>query len=75
MHVALTGATGFIGSHLLTALQENGHHVTALVRDDARADIVASRGATPAVVDLHDQAARRERAERRRRRHPHGQPR
>jgi nucleoside-diphosphate-sugar epimerase len=57
MHVALTGATGFVGSHLLTALQENGHHVTALVRDDARADIVASRGATRAVVDLYDQAA------------------
>ena len=54
MRVALTGATGFIGSHVLTELQEHGHEVTALVRDDAQADIVAARGATPAVVDLYD---------------------
>ena len=54
MRVALTGATGFIGSHVLTELQEHGHEVTALVRDDAQADVVAARGATPAVVDLYD---------------------
>ena len=54
MKVALTGATGFIGSHVLTELQEHGHEVTALVRDDAQADVVAARGATPAVVDLYD---------------------
>jgi nucleoside-diphosphate-sugar epimerase len=39
MKVALTGATGFIGSHVLTELQDHGHEVTALGRD---------------VVDLHD---------------------
>ena len=54
MKVALTGATGFIGSHVLTELQEHGHEVTALVRDGARADIVAARGAKAAVVDLYD---------------------
>ncbi|HEX6453601.1 MAG TPA: NAD(P)H-binding protein, partial [Trebonia sp.] len=54
MKVALTGATGFIGSHVLTELQEHGHEVTALVRDDAQADRAAGRGATPAVVDLYD---------------------
>ena len=54
MRVALTGATGFIGSHVLTELHERGHEVTALVRDDAQADIVAARGATPTVVDLYD---------------------
>jgi nucleoside-diphosphate-sugar epimerase len=54
MRVALTGATGFIGSHVLTELHEHGHEVTALVRDDAQADVVAARGATPAVVDLYD---------------------
>ncbi len=57
MKVAITGATGFVGSHVLTELQEHGHKVTALVRDDAQADIVASRGATPAVVDLYDRTA------------------
>jgi nucleoside-diphosphate-sugar epimerase len=54
MNVTLTGSTGFIGSHILTELQEHGHEVTALVRDDAQADNVAAKGATPAVVDLYD---------------------
>jgi nucleoside-diphosphate-sugar epimerase len=57
MKVALTGATGFIGSHVLTELQKHGHEVMALVRDDTQADIVASRGATPAVADLYDRTA------------------
>src|SRR6476619_3320530 len=54
MHVALTGATGFIGSHVLTELQEHGHQVVALVRDDAQADLVAAHDVSPTVVDLHD---------------------
>jgi nucleoside-diphosphate-sugar epimerase len=57
MKVALTGATGFIGSHVLTDLYKHGHDVTALVRNDDQADIVAARGATPIVVDLYDRAA------------------
>jgi nucleoside-diphosphate-sugar epimerase len=57
MNVVLTGATGFIGSHVLTELEEHGHEVTALVRDDAQAGVVADRGATPVVIDLYDRAA------------------
>jgi nucleoside-diphosphate-sugar epimerase len=57
MQVALTGATGFIGSHVLTELQQHGHSVTAFVRDTSQADILADRGATPTVVDLYDRAA------------------
>ena len=57
MKVALTGATGFIGSHVLSELQEHGHEVTALVRDEAQADVVADRGATPVVIDLYDRPA------------------
>src|SRR5580693_6377621 len=57
MKVALTGATGFVGSHVLDELQKHGHEVTALVRDDARAEAVAARGATPAVADLYDRPA------------------
>jgi nucleoside-diphosphate-sugar epimerase len=57
MNVALTGATGFIGSHVLTELHKHGHEVTALVRDDAQADVVATHGATPTVVDLFDRPA------------------
>jgi nucleoside-diphosphate-sugar epimerase len=54
MNVALTGATGFVGSHVLTELRKRGHDVTALVRNDAQADTVAAAGAMPAVVDLYD---------------------
>jgi nucleoside-diphosphate-sugar epimerase len=54
MDVVLTGATGFIGSHVLADLYKHGHEVTALVRDDAQAEAVAARGATPVVVDLYD---------------------
>ncbi|GAA1642795.1 NAD-dependent epimerase/dehydratase family protein [Georgenia ruanii] len=57
MKIALTGATGFIGSHVLAALEEHGHEVMALVRDDARADVVKARGASPIVVDLYDRPA------------------
>jgi len=57
MNVALTGATGFVGSHILAELVAHGHDVTALVRDDAQAQRVAAQGATPSVVDLHDQPA------------------
>jgi len=57
MRVALTGATGFIGSHVLTELHGHGHEVMALIRDDAGADLVAGRGAAPTRVDLHDRPA------------------
>jgi nucleoside-diphosphate-sugar epimerase len=57
MKVTLTGATGFIGSHVLAELHDHGHQVVALVRDAEQADAVAARGATPAVVDLYDRAA------------------
>ena len=57
MKVALTGATGFIGSHVLPELQGRGHEVIALVRDDAEAERVKGLGATPVVVDLYDRPA------------------
>jgi len=36
MKVALIGATGFVGSHLLTELVNRGHEVTAIVREPAK---------------------------------------
>jgi nucleoside-diphosphate-sugar epimerase len=57
MNVALTGATGFIGSHILAELREHGHEVTALVRDASQMEAVAQGGAKAAVVDLYDRPA------------------
>jgi nucleoside-diphosphate-sugar epimerase len=57
MKIALTGATGFVGSHILTELHSHGHEVIALVRDDAQAASVAANGAAPAIADLYDVAA------------------
>ena len=57
MRVTLTGATGFVGSHILTELLEHGHEVTALVRDHDQADSVAALGAESTVVDLYDRPA------------------
>ena len=55
MSVLLTGAPGYIGSAVLSALCEAGHEVTALVRDPARAELVAARGAAVVVGDMDDQ--------------------
>jgi nucleoside-diphosphate-sugar epimerase len=57
MKVGLTGATGFVGSHILAELLEHGHEVTALVRDRPQSDSVEGRGARAAVVDLYDRPA------------------
>src|SRR3954447_19475945 len=57
MKVALTGSTGFVGSHVMTELQGHGHEVTSLVRNDADAETVAAKGATPLVIDLYARTA------------------
>lgn len=38
MKVLVTGANGFIGSHLVTELADRGHHVTAVDLDDKNID-------------------------------------
>lgn len=38
MKVALTGASGFIGSYIARALAEHGHEVVALVRESSKRD-------------------------------------
>lgn len=60
MKVALTGATGYTGSHLLAALRARGDDVVALVRAGSRAAAqVASTGATVVEGDLSSAAAMR----------------
>jgi nucleoside-diphosphate-sugar epimerase len=57
MKVTLTGANGFIGSHIVAELQAHGHEVTALVRGTAQADVAVDRGAAAVVTDLYDRSA------------------
>ncbi len=44
MKVFLTGATGFVGRHMLKRLLAEGHTVCALVRDPQRASALAQNG-------------------------------
>ena len=57
MKIVLTGATGFVGSHVSAELQQHGHEVTALVPDDAHANTISGPGVRPVVVDLYDTPA------------------
>ncbi|WP_431247416.1 NAD-dependent epimerase/dehydratase family protein [Leifsonia xyli] len=56
MNILLTGATGFIGSSVLPRLLDEGHTVTALVRDADKASIVEAAGATALIGDAADAA-------------------
>lgn len=53
MRVLVTGASGYLGQHLVARLLADGHAVTALVRDPARlGDLQARPGVRVQVADL-----------------------
>jgi nucleoside-diphosphate-sugar epimerase len=57
MLVALTGASGFIGSYTAGALKRRGHRVRALVRPTSRRDHIAGAVDEWCVGELHDPQA------------------
>jgi nucleoside-diphosphate-sugar epimerase len=56
MRALVTGATGFVGSHLVEALQNGSVEVTALARSASKAAALAQRGIRVVSGDLHDAA-------------------
>jgi nucleoside-diphosphate-sugar epimerase len=59
MRVFVTGGTGAIGGYAVPALVRAGHAVSALARNDAKADLLRRQGATPVRVSLFDRGALR----------------
>ena len=57
MRALVTGATGFVGSHLVDALQRRGATVTALARSAEKAASLTSQGIRVVAGHLHDETA------------------
>jgi nucleoside-diphosphate-sugar epimerase len=57
MRALVTGATGFVGSHLAEALHRRGDEITALVRSPGKASALAALGARTVTGDLDDAAS------------------
>ena len=57
MRVAVTGATGFIGGHLLDRLLADGHHVTAFTRSPTALPLLKARGITAIRGDVCDETS------------------
>jgi nucleoside-diphosphate-sugar epimerase len=57
MKALVTGATGFVGSHLVEALMRNGVEVTALTRSPDKAAVLTATGVRVVPGHLHDQSA------------------
>ena len=67
MRILVTGATGYVGSRLVTALLDEGHDVVAATRNPARlADSAGIDRRTPVCAGRANQESARQRVQRRR---------
>lgn len=57
MKILITGATGFLGAHLATALLAHGHQLTLLGRDFSTVQPQIAAGAIPLALDLRERSA------------------
>jgi nucleoside-diphosphate-sugar epimerase len=56
MRALVTGATGFVGSHLIESLQNTSVEITVLARSPGKAAALTRRGLKVVSGDLHDRA-------------------
>ena len=54
MRIFLTGATGFIGSHIVPELLAAGHRVLGMTRSDSGAEALSEAGVEPWLATLED---------------------
>lgn len=57
MKIFVAGGTGVVGTRAVPALVAAGHDVTAVARNEGKAELVRSMGAMPVVVELFDAVA------------------
>lgn len=57
LKIAVTGATGLVGSHVVAEAQRRGHKVVALVRSGSNTSFLDSLAVQMVVGDLHDRPA------------------
>ncbi len=57
MKIFVTGASGYIGSHLIPKLRAAGHHVSGLARSDGSAKKLEAMGASAVAGEMRDGAA------------------
>ncbi len=57
MRIAVTGATGFIGTHLVRALIERGEDVVAIARPSSETGALHELGLTPVRTGLEDEGS------------------
>ncbi|MEW6408929.1 MAG: complex I NDUFA9 subunit family protein [Nitrospirota bacterium] len=52
--ILVTGATGFVGGHLIKRLIAEGYKIRCLVRDPSKASMIISAGAEPVTGDISE---------------------